>query len=369
MPLKKERAACDTDREPGMELEDAAMPTSEANKRQALSAGVGLSWRAALSALASGEGDLLLDSTLDSAGAESENRAAMVHGSGALPGVERELQVLLERGQELAIELADTRSRLDDRLEAAVSSLQSRFLGLTSDLTILQHVCEEKDGTILQKDAVIASLRADLAIKDQEVQYWRGQAVAQPTAARPLCEPNDMARLSQFADSIAADLQATAAQFESLQTSIHTKIDVVLSSRAARTNAGTQNEDTTALAYMLQANHRARATAQDLLTDVGVGLLVLDSSVRDITAMCEHLHDRDALVEELQVALLERQKAKSALQLEVESLQAQVATCAEQEASREKHMSSTLESLQKATAKIYVLDQAKDDMQREVTRH
>jgi septal ring factor EnvC (AmiA/AmiB activator) len=84
--------------------------------------------------------------------------------------------------------------------------------------------------------------------------------------------------------------------------------------------------------------------------------------------MFQREQDRERLIADMQIALLERQTSRAALQLQVDDLRAEVIARREKESTREANMSAVLSSLQQATSKIYVLEQTKAELKQENNR-
>jgi chromosome segregation ATPase len=103
---------------------------------------------------------------------------------------------------------------------------------------------------------------------------------------------------------------------------------------------------------------------------VGVARLVLESARNDI---CEEMAsvyntrvERQSKVRELEEALVDRQTAKTALEQELRNLQSLLADSMQNDKAREHQMSDVLGDLQQASCKVFVLENAKKELEEEV---
>jgi chromosome segregation ATPase len=371
------------------ELSDHLEDVSESQKRQALPPGAVTSWM--LSALQSGDGDIFVawnddqrgSAELESGTVHTETDAVVVDRVDAR---EKEMEDLVASGQELVSFLSSTKTRLENRTQETFDSLQAHVTGLKNELDSSKKKLAECDIILASKDALIYGLRTELLKKQKEADEWRQQA-------EMCCNMNTLADmlLDSTADA-AAQMQAARAHVDAtlernLKAFAHKdQIDPEPGAgrrvgSAAGLNIAMASDNGSASAYrqqmqqlqqematILSLHDQARGAAGELLQDIGVGTLVLDSAVSDMEAMFQREQDRERLIADMQIALLERQTSRAALQLQVDDLRAEVIARREKESTREANMSAVLSSLQQATSKIYVLEQTKAELKQENNR-
>ena len=126
-----------------------------------------------------------------------------------------------------------------------------------------------------------------------------------------------------------------------------------------------------ALSHSLSLSQAACCAAREILEDVGVARLVLESARNDI---CEEMAsvystdvERQSKEQELEEALVDRQTSKTALEHELRNLQSLLADSMQNEKAREHQMSDVLGDLQQASCKIFVLENANKELEQEVS--